>query len=362
VKSAFVGVGEVRDEWEELARSTRAAPWLWPGWFEAWQPAFAPDARLTLGVLRDEDRVVALMPLLQTKGRLSAPANFHSPGYGFIAEDEASRRALAAAVLDAQPHALQFRQIATEGADAAVVSEVAGERGYRLAARVVERQPFARMDGDWGTFVARLDRHRRNEIARSRRRLSERGVVSVESVAPGEAELAGLLREGFAVESSGWKGREGTAIVSQPGTLAFYSNLAAWAAAEGWLRLGFLRLDGRAIAFEYMLEHGDSLFFLKGGYEEGFRSLGPGILLLHDLLATSSERGVRHVELLGGDEPYKLCWADGVRPLAMLAALAPTLGGRVEYAIRASLLALRGAARTARRAMRRSGHAAHSRG
>src|SRR5918912_872407 len=94
VQPAFVGVGEVRDAWEELARGTRAVPWLWPGWFEAWQRAFAPDARLTLCVLRDEARVVALLPLLQTRRRLSAPANVHSPGYGFIVEGEASRRAL----------------------------------------------------------------------------------------------------------------------------------------------------------------------------------------------------------------------------------------------------------------------------
>jgi CelD/BcsL family acetyltransferase involved in cellulose biosynthesis len=122
-----------------------------------------------------------------------------------------------------------------------------------------------------------------------------------------------------------------------------------WAAAKGWLRLAFLRLDGRPIAFEYLLEQNRTLFFLKGGYDERYRSVGPGILLLHDLMAASFERGLAGVELLGKDDPYKVRWADGVRPRSVLAAYAPTLGGSLRYALRGSLL-------VARNAVRGSGH------
>ncbi|HKP88939.1 MAG TPA: GNAT family N-acetyltransferase, partial [Thermoleophilaceae bacterium] len=39
------------------------------------------------------------------------------------------------------------------------------------------------------------------------------------------------------------------------------------AAEQGWLRLAFLRLDGRAIAFDMCLEHGGAFYVLKGGFD-----------------------------------------------------------------------------------------------
>ena len=53
------------------------------------------------------------------------------------------------------------------------------------------------------------------------------------------------------IENSGWKGEEGTAILTADGQLAFFEGLADWAAARDALEITFLRLDGQAIAFHY---------------------------------------------------------------------------------------------------------------
>ena len=79
------------------------------------------------------------------------------------------------------------------------------------------------------------------------------------------------------MEGSGWKTR--TAIASRPDTRRFYRDVARWAAGRGWLRLGFLRLDGRALAFDFCLEHAGTHYLLKTGFDPAFRAYGPGMLM-----------------------------------------------------------------------------------
>ena len=49
-------------------------------------------------------------------------------------------------------------------------------------------------------------------------------------------DLDELLDEGFRVEGSGWKQRQGTAVADNPHIGRFYRKFAAWAAERGWLR------------------------------------------------------------------------------------------------------------------------------
>jgi hypothetical protein len=49
-------------------------------------------------------------------------------------------------------------------------------------------------------------------------------------------------------EAFGWKGRGGTAILSDPRAEQFFREFAEAAAGRGWLRTNSLELDGKLIA------------------------------------------------------------------------------------------------------------------
>ena len=99
-------------------------------------------------------------------------------------------------------------------------------------------------------------------------------------VLDGAVDLDGAIDTILAIEASGWKGRAGTAVAFKPADEAFYRALARWAAAKGWLRLSFLRLDGQAIAFHYSLQARGVIYALKIGYSEQFAAQAPGKILL----------------------------------------------------------------------------------
>lgn len=71
--------------------------------------------------------------------------------------------------------------------------------------------------------------------------------------------------------------------------------------------------NGEAAAAQLVVDHGNRLWGLKTGYDERFRRVSPGLLLMQDILREACERGYEAVEFLGAAEPYKAIWTDRQR-------------------------------------------------
>ena len=157
-------------------------------------------------------------------------------------------------------------------------------------------------------------------------------------VADGRERLGALLEAGFRLESSGWKESRGTAILSRPETTRFYTTLARWAAERGLLRLAFLYLDERPIAFEFSLQDRSAYYLLKGGYDPVHRRFAPGILLARAMIARAAAEGLSRYEFLGSDEAWKRTWARQDRERLLLHTFAPTLPGTIDRVAQTALL------------------------
>jgi CelD/BcsL family acetyltransferase involved in cellulose biosynthesis len=322
-------LGPLVPAWEELADRVEAPPFLWPGWIDSWWRAFG-TGRLEIVTLERAGRLVGLIPLQRRFGRLRSTSNWHSPSFGMLAEDEATGRELTAGLVQRMPAELSLGFIPT-GPELAAYHSAATRAGCRVLQRTLERSPFVDIEGPWEAYRQRLSRHRRSELGRLRRRLGELGDLRLE-VADGRERLEDLLDEVFSVEASGWKAARGTAITSRPHTRRFYIDVARWAARRGWLRLAFLRLDGRPLAVQYLLEVNGVHYAIKGGYDPGAERFSPGILLLEALLERAFSTGAWRFTLLGGDEPYKVTFANGNQELVLFQAFASSVTGSLHRA------------------------------
>ena len=318
-------VEAVRDEWDRLADRTGAAPFLRPGWIEAWWRAFGAGR---LEVLREEEegRVRALLPVRHRHGAVSSPSNWHSPGFGLLREDRAAGLALLDELFARRPAQVSLGFLGALGPGLDELTEAAEKAGYRCLQRTLERSPFVTVDGDWEGYERSLDRNMRSDLRRCRRRLEELGRVALDV----EHDTA-HLDEALAVEGLGWKRKAGTAIVSAPQTARFYTEVARWAAASGRLRLIFLRVDGRPVAFHLALEDDRTYFPLKGGFDPAFHAQSPGRLLIHATLERAFAVGLRRYEFLGGSDAYKLRWATEAYDRVLFQAFAPDPVGRTRW-------------------------------
>ena len=100
-------------------------------------------------------------------------------------------------------------------------------------------------------------------------------------------------------------------------------------ASVGWLRLAFLRLDGRAIAFQLDLELRSGYYSLKIGYDPEFERVSPGKILAFTMVSRAVTAGLDAYELLGTDEPWKDRWTDRAREQVAFRAFSPSPAGRL---------------------------------
>jgi CelD/BcsL family acetyltransferase involved in cellulose biosynthesis len=328
----FVGtIKPVEREWEELADRVGASPFVRPGWISAWWEAFGSGS-LPVFVLRRDGRLGGVLPMMRHRGTLLSPTNWHTPGFGVVAEDDAARLALFEAIVGEGPRRVDLSFLA-DAADVQCLRRAA-ER-YRLVERVVIRSPYVPVESDWDSYWRGLSRNLRKTVRRCRNRLAERGEMVIE-VADGREDLDRLLEEGFRLEASGWKGEEVTAIVSRPETRRFYETVSRWAADAGILRLAFMRIDGEAVAFNLSFEAGGRHYVLKLGHDAELNSLGPGTVLTAAMVERTFALGLQSYEFLGGDAAYKLRWAPSCHELARVQAFAPTASGAVDRLVQTS--------------------------
>lgn len=173
------------------------------------------------------------------------------------------------------------------------------------------------------TYLDQMTSKRRHEFSRKRRRLEERfddiSVVDM-SAEPDALELF------LTLEASGWKGREGTALLSDPSHAAFFREACAALREAGRLQLIALVADGRAIAMKCNGLAGRRMFGFKQAFDEEMGALSPGRLLDVDLMRVLHDRDdVDLLDTIGSSENGTLnaTWPDR---LTMTTVLVPSRG------------------------------------
>ncbi len=131
-------------------------------------------------------------------------------------------------------------------------------------------------------FEETLGSSRRSELRRQRRKLAEASGEEIRTVDSSSEDDA--YERFLALESSGWKGRQGTALGSDPGHVAFFKEMCRGFAQLGRLQLLELRASGATLAAKCNLIAGDTIFGVRQAYDESFSSYSPGMLLELDML------------------------------------------------------------------------------
>jgi CelD/BcsL family acetyltransferase involved in cellulose biosynthesis len=316
-------------EWDVLADRLSAPPFLRPGWFRAWHDAYGEGELRLLSVRRGDD-LAGVLPVEVKGGATLSPTNTHTPLFGPVADGPEVEAALVRELLGAARSRVElaYADPATRWFATLVDALPGSRRSDRRSAIVqtVARSPYVSTAGGWDAYLAERSRKFVKELGRLRRRLAERGAVEF-SVHTDVAGVDAALEEFVALESSGWKTGAGTAIASRAASRRFYAAIARWAAEHGWLRLAFLRLDGRAVAAEFDIACAGALYSLKCGFDSEYRAFGPGQLLTHDCLRLAFDEGLASYEFLGTDEPYKMSWTDATRERVRVRSFRRTVSG-----------------------------------
>ncbi len=259
-------------------------------------------------------------------------ANVHTPVFQVPASDHQARQAAFAAALEAAPGALEVEALAST--DSALPLLARDSRDVRRVALMesLHTSPIIDLHEDFSAYM-RLHPSRFGKLAKLGRRMwrdHEPEVALLEV----PKDLDSELDRAFALEAAGWKGTAGTAIASASETARFYRAVARAYHRLGEFRLSTITLDGELAAFDFCLVHSKRLWTLKCAYDESFRRLSPGLVLLLWEVERSFELGLEAVELLGDVEEYKLAFATSDRQHFRFRAYRRRPGSMARFAYR----------------------------
>jgi CelD/BcsL family acetyltransferase involved in cellulose biosynthesis len=303
---------------------------------EAWLEAFRPDGRLHVLVARDAlGRAVGMAPLLEERSgaatTLAAPANLQTPRVEWVLgqDAEGAVEAIWSALRDRlRWDVLDLRYLQRDGPTSLLVERHARRDHHPVGRYRAMRSPYLALGGAraskvTSTFAATLRRRMRQ--------LQRRGTVSYRRIGGGEDAERGI-EEFLALEASGWKGRAGSAIASDPRTAAFYRGVARAGAREGWLALRALDLDGRPVAMHLGLVNRGMYSVPKVAYDERFAACSPGQLLSREVVAECEAMRLAEADLIGPDARWKREWGPAYRDVDWLFVYRPGLAGTARYA------------------------------
>ncbi len=161
------------------------------------------------------------------------------------------------------------------------------------------------------SYPAVYERYSKNfkrRLKKARKKLLELPNVLFIS-AKGGSDLDKSYEEFLTVEASGWKGEQGncTAIKLHPELREFYRTLAYNYAKFNGCEINLLKIGNHCIAGQFCLKVEETIYVLKIGYDEAYSHIGPGNILLENLIERAAEdKTLRYVNLITGSEWHAL--------------------------------------------------------
>lgn len=347
--------------WNALAESSGINhPFLSHAWMRAWWECFGSGKALQIVVVRAGPEVLAIAPLMIGPARLyglpvrrlGSISNDHTPRFDFIVtgRPEEVYREIWMQLMTSRERwdIVELCQLPEGSRTLSELPTLAARDRFLPGTWRSDDSPYVPLGDGWDRYIMSLSHNHRAKLRKRLRRLARIGSVELETVAT-ERGVGIALEEGLRMEAAGWKTGAGTAILCHPPLRRFYLDLARATARAGSLRLIFLKVGARRIAFSYALCEANRLYVLKAGYDPGYAEYSPYNLLCYLVLQDACRQGLVEYDFLGASEDWKLHWTRERRAHFWLYVMPPSLGGRLlhwtKFRAARSLRALHAAAR-----------------
>jgi len=319
-------VDQMADEWRGLCDvATNEQPFYRPEWIRAYIRAFVPGASLLLITAKLHGRLCLVLPLVEERGtfskvplrKLRSPVNFWAGRFDAV---RSSGPEGDAGIIAAWEHLkklegwdlLQLRD-APEGGTVSLLAAAARADRFQVFQQPDKPSPYVPIPADPDLLKQMpLNSRLRRELRQVRRQLSEQGPLNFYRVETADRDE---LERFYQLEASGWKGREGSAILTL-GLRHFFDEIAESAARFGYFTLYLLELKGQLLAAHFGFTQRDCYYSVVVAYNENFRQFSPGHLIISEIVLDCAARGLRGYDATGQDQEWKMKWTNQVRPVS----------------------------------------------
>ncbi|EMI20183.1 cellulose biosynthesis protein celD [Rhodopirellula maiorica SM1] len=330
------------EEWNSLSGGV---PFRQTSWLQPWWDQFGGQLEAYVLVARDaEEQICGILPLCRS---FDSPRTLRFIGDNNACTDFASilldpQDANAESIVDAMVQFLcEHTATDSEGWDFLELDGVsAGDPVMRcFSASLAKAGVIVHAQSRMSTWLLQAAESWEQQLSRhsKRTRKKTRGFLESVDKTPGMERVIANSTEQvdefmdaiIELHQRRWN------AVGEPGTYAdkqlrdFVTQMAHEMFRNDRLYLPVLRLDGRIIGGELGILSDDLLYIYSSGFDLDAANLEPGRILAVNTLKYVHDQGLRGIEYMRGDEPYKARSGAEPTPLLQLRVVAPRWWAKV---------------------------------
>ena len=176
--------------------------------------------------------------------------------------------------------------------------------------------PRLTISGKYEDYWKQRSKNLTHNLSRQRRRLKEQGNV-LELLTDRNADaVAGAIQEYGLLESTGWKGEEGSAVAADNVQGRIYREMLENFCGRGEAGIYRLQLNGKTVASDLCLQRDGTLVILKTAYDESVQGLSLGLLLHQEIFqSVFEEEKLGVIEFYGRLRDWHTKWTDEIRTM-----------------------------------------------
>jgi CelD/BcsL family acetyltransferase involved in cellulose biosynthesis len=305
-------LAQFRQQWGELLGQTPGASFFQSlEWLEVFWRHYGQPQELRVLLVRDEDRLTGILPLVVKRERtkvgalrvLTYPLHDWASFYGPIGPDRELTLTAGLEHIGQTPRDwdfLELRWLGGVGDDPRQTQRAMLANGFQAYLTESDRSAVVDLEGTWDAYWSSRKGAWLRRFHHAERALAKQGEVSYVRYRPaGSAHDDGAPRWDIydaCEELAGrtWQGSatDGTTL-SHESVRAYLRELHETAAAEGAVDMNLLYVGGVPVAFIYGYCLAGNVFGLRRGYDAGLARQGAGNVLLAYTLRDSFARGDR---------------------------------------------------------------------
>lgn len=329
VITSFDGLTSLKDAWEALNEELGDSISVFGtyAWYETWWQHFSARATLNILTMWEADKLVGIAPLMRKQttihglfvrsiGFIENRNSLHNDFVVLPAYREIFLREVLRIIFEqfGQWDVSILRNLPETSPNYSLLCEILDVTGHKWQQIPTFNSPYLILSSSWHDFLSSRSTRTRKSFRNIENSMHKAGEVSVRNVRTWE-EFQSVRQELRFVAKQSWTDKIGDSLAT-PVNEAFFDDLAYSAAAQGWLSVWTLHLNGTMIAFEFHLNGFRKDHAMRGSYLPEFSHLSPGTYLEMQILKKTFEESENNekYDLGGSFDSYKRKWTDDAIP------------------------------------------------
>jgi len=298
----------LREEWNRLlAGSASNTIFLTWEWQSLWWEFFGRDHQLLLLTARHEEELAGIAPLFYAhEGILRLVGGTEISDYldiiALVGHEREVWSAFLAYLEKRSWDTLDLHNLPAASPTREALLSLGEKYGLKVEDSLEDVCPLILLPETWEGYLQMLDRKQRHELRRKLRKAQREAQVDWYLVS--EDAALGLEMEEFLdlqQRSSPHKDQFMDKRMQR-----FFKAMAKTTFEAGWLRLGFIVINGLKMASLLCFDYGDSILLYNSGYDpERYRALSPGVLATVHCIEEAIQQKKKVFDFLQGSEEYK---------------------------------------------------------